>query len=294
MAVVNSTEIWSAIRKGVTKDGKTGIRVFSVLLDGTDAITDALDVARAASGIPTIGQSWPNDIWLVCWKVDPLPQSKNANLVHVRCEYQRASWTSGPQPENPLDMPPKISWDTIVCVEPIDQDIDGNPIINSAGEPFDPPITDEIHDRVVRIERNEASWSSTKQEEYQNTVNEHTFMSAQPHEAWMMTLRADKIYSGDYVYYTVYYEIVFRTKTTENAFPWRRRVLDQGFRVRTGVDDQGKPKYENILDDNGDKITEPISLDGAGAKLADGVDPYWHNFQTKRIVSWSPLNLPEH
>lgn len=58
-----------------------------------------------------------------------------------------------PITENPPERPAEISWDMETTTEPIEVDIDGKPLVNSVGEPFDPPIRAPFSILTLRIAR---------------------------------------------------------------------------------------------------------------------------------------------
>ena len=61
-------------------------------------------------------------------------------------------------PENPLNHPIKISWGENRFEQTCFEDRNGNPVVNSAGDYFDPPIAIDDSRPTLRIVRNEPSY----------------------------------------------------------------------------------------------------------------------------------------
>src|SRR5690606_16805593 len=57
-----------------------------------------------------------------------------------------------------------------------------------------------------------------------------------------------------------------------NVGKWNFRRIDQGFRIKNGVDDDGRTKYLKLMDGKDQPLQKPRLLDGAGGLLA-AADP---------------------
>jgi hypothetical protein len=189
---------------------------------------------------------------------------------------------------DPLLEPYTVDWLFSSCTEPIDKDKSGAALVNSAGEPFDPPIQEEFNDLVLRITRNEAAYDPALASEYKKAVNSDQFLWFEPYTVRCNLFEGRRIRIGNLFYYQVNYEFIIRQDPDAdgNISGWKRRILDQGFREKTGTD-EGKPTYALILDDNGTPINQPALLDGSGSKLDDAADPYYFSFETKPSKSFA-------
>ena len=298
MAVVDVELDWKSVKRKVTKDGRKGSSRYTVKFDGSDTMFEMAILAAKASGIPSVGTSFPGDTWLLCDSIDPKPLSPK--LFEVECSYIMGGWSVPEQEDNPLKQKPKIRYYSVVTTEQIDRDITGKPILNSAEEPFDPPITAEVYTSAMEIVRNERSFSQATVGNYGNTLNRFTYRGSLPGTLWMSRLDAEEVIAGDYEYARVTYEIQYRPDG------WRRRILDQGLRVlstmATTTSSGGQTarisQSANILDENGLPLSEPHLLNGYGGILPKGyIFPngdraVWLYFEDKDKANWRALNLP--
>ena len=71
----------------------------------------------------------------------------------------------------PLDEPAQISWSSNTYIEPVVRNIFGNAITNSAGQPFDPPLTQERVTLVGTITYNSETFDENWPLAYQGKVN---------------------------------------------------------------------------------------------------------------------------
>lgn len=186
-------------------------------------------------------------------------------------------------PKNPLDHPPKISWGGSKFEKAIDQDINGDAILNSAGDYFDPPVTVDDSRITLRIQRNEARYDPAIAAQFKDAINSDTFYGQQP-GTWKSALpTADlqfNVDSGtaDGFYYEVTYEFEFRPEG------WKREILDQGLKVITGG-------VQVPASEGGKDVTSPILLDGTGVALAVDADPVFLSFDVYNEIAFSQLNL---
>jgi hypothetical protein len=198
-------------------------------------------------------------------------------------------------------MPADISFNTIGrkrVVEKAYQEDDtfGSPtqaVVNSAQQPFDPPIMSEDFLPLITIRRNErlTDFDPNVKLQYMNTINAVNVTIAGMHlaayTAWMRRISPTRRWkaNGD-MYWDVTYEIVVDQATHY------QRILDQGYFI---ISSGGVPtlyELEAIKDIEGVPVTAPALLDGTGARLAKGADAVYLNFLTLFPVSWKALNLP--
>jgi len=301
MAVINVKRDWSKTEAPATLNGQTGRKVFTVLLDGTDSPDEAPYVARRATGIPSPREPWSND--------EPnvracaiLPRPLSPVLYEVTVDYSQDTKAA-----HPLDEPMKVRWSNEITSEPIDTDIHGNPIVNTAGLPFEPPIQEQVYDTRLTIVRNEATFDGVRMAAYRNTVNSKPFRGAPPRTCRMVNIEAEEIIEAEWAYYRVTYEIVYRDSTlpanckhidaygnevsSGEYLGWRRRIANKGMVEKIGTDAEGLPIYGNAKDTEQEPLKEPIWLDVDGKKLADDADKIFILYETVREADWTPLYL---
>jgi len=197
--------------------------------------------------------------------------------------------------ENPLDLEPEIEWGKSVSNQQIDRDINGNPILNSAGQSPDPPISEEFNDLVFRMTRNEEFFNALLAHEYKGAINSDIFLGFDPGFAKCIEISGKRARVADLIYWKVTYEIHFRLSNPIPGTPkigWIRRLVDEGRIEKTGVDADGIPELLQNKDKEGTVLSEPVLLDGEGKKLADGEPAVYLEFETRRKLPFSALNLP--
>lgn len=194
---------------------------------------------------------------------------------------------------DPLLEPYSVEWLFSSNYEPIDRDADDKPLVNSADEPFDPPIQEEYCDLVLRIIRNEASYNPALASEFKKCVNSDKFLWFDPYTVRCNLFEGRRQRIGNMFYYQINYEFIIRQEPDAdgNILGWKRRILDQGFREKTGTDNEGKPTYALIMDDNNTPISQPVLLDGNGKRKIDSNKPYYFNYLTRPARSFADLNF---
>lgn len=290
MAVTKVTGDWEhqTVRKEVVVGSNQVPRIvlitscaFDVEFDDADAPASRPLLACLANdgttGVPRIYEAHPYDPWLFV-------KSQNVLVVgpvHFRVilDYDCTLDINTQAPISPLLQPPEVSWSFAGSNVQIDTDVDGYPITNSAGESFDPPITKDHSDLVLRYSRNEPTFDKIVAADYKDAVNSDTFMGFGKSHVKCTIFEASQMRAATLMYYRVRYEFRIRydeVKTRDTAgdiqtrvFGWAKRVRDEGFREWTGMNEDGSPKYREITDENGQKISQPQLLDGSGFKLSD-------------------------
>lgn len=264
-------------------EGAADSRAFDVVLADVTSIAAGKREALTASGVPVINSAHPADSRLWLDEVVAVPRS----LYHydVFCHYSSAEggWHVHPTHEKAIPR-----WNVIATEEPVDFDIYGAPIVNSAGEAPDPPLLETFYDMVLTVERNESDYDPIAAHPWHGAVNTDLFLGFAAGTAKCVRYTADLV-RNVYTYYQVSYEFHFRVLPVA----WQRRLLDRGFRELTGTDDDGRPVYTNATDAAGKTISEPILLDGAGRKLTTDGAAVYKNWETKIKLPFADLNLAD-
>ena len=188
----------------------------------------------------------------------------------------------GDMPMSPLAEPPVISWFHAASNEPIDTDVNGSPILNSALESYDPPMTEDFYDVVLRVERNEMTYNRAMAADYAGAVNSDTWLGYGPGHARCRVFTGNKAYTNFWAYFRVIYEFQMRYSEVRTRDPggtivtrvigWLRRMRDEGYRELTGATlADGSPEVRTIVDKEGSPISQPQPLDGSGTKLTKSV-----------------------
>lgn len=189
-------------------------------------------------------------------------------------------------PENPLDHPLVLSWGSARFEETAEADRDGNAILNSAGDYFDPPPTRDDSRIILKIVRNESTFSPTLAQTWKNTVNDADWTVANEtfpaNTVKVIDITGELSYNAKCGYYwPVTYEFEINPDT------WTRKILDQGMRARN----PGTGKLVAVLDEKGQSVSSPVLLDGAGSQLTTGNDPVFLEFELCPESDFSLLNF---
>lgn len=188
-----------------------------------------------------------------------------ANYFAVEVTYETPAF-QGTTGGNPFESPASYSWAQITETENVEEDVNGNPIVNSAGDPFDQPPT--ITDRYwqLTVTRNEPYFNLAQAVTYQNKVNSDT--------VYLQGVGAGKLTAGqvmcvsilpvgDYDLDDNFVSIAYTFWIRESGFQLRR--LDIGYRQWLNGEDKSKP----LTDENGNDITVPVPLNGEGIQYTD-------------------------
>ncbi len=261
-------------------DGGAAVLVFDVQLDMTTITANAdpaaaFLVAQRANGIPWIDDTYPDDDWL--WCVDKTCRRRGGDLFEVTCRYKSV--------EDPLAADPVVDIGFVGSEEPIDRDINGDPILNSADVTFDPPVTSNFDDMLLSITRNQSAFNLTQALNYKGTLNDASFYGFAAGKCKISDIKGTMFKSAGRYYYSVTYEFQFRWDG------WLKRRLDEGMR-RIVSSTPGSPlETEVIPDKNGEPLTEPHMLDGSGALLNSDATPVYLEFDIYRSTDFSVLDI---
>lgn len=185
--------------------------------------------------------------------------------------------------ENPLDAPPEVSWTFAQFERPVDQDVNGNPIVNTAGDPFDPPLMRDDSRPVLEIVRNEPSFDPNLAKGYKDRVNTDVFFDQAPGTVKVANITGRRKYNQNIgLYYEVKYEFAFQDEG------WSSNVLNAGLRQ---IDNSTNPPGRSPILIKGVPATEPIPLDNNGEPLGPDDEPVFLNFMTYNQVPFAELGF---
>lgn len=279
MAVIKVTEDYKgwaatdAIEANGTLTG-TAPRRFDVDFDTADIGANRVFLALADSRVPQIGEAHPFNPWIFVSDRSVAVRNDSPLAFQVTVNYIEI--------ENPLEQPTIVEWLSASTTEPIDTDIVDRAILNSSDEPFDPPITEEFNDLLLRGVYNVAVFNPVGASIYINAVNTDFFLGFSPRQIKVVTYTSREIraITGNF-YVQITVEFQFRVDG------WRRKILDQGYRTRE-ADVAGQRVYKNIKDDEGEDITEPVLLNGFGQPLVSGAPVVRQEYDTKSLLPFIP------
>ena len=287
MSVLSVTEDWQAASVQNTGSSTTVKRAFDVEFNDQDSPVARPLLAIVASStngaIPQYGD--PHPAWDYLYVSDLSSSVKGPFLYRVTATYSNLTTNKKQETQSPLDQPPQIEFSFAATNEQIDRDINDDPILNSALESHDPPITRDFYDLVIRITKNQSSFDYDQAAEYISSINSDRFYGFSPYKVKCNDYSGRSVDNGAFRYWETKYEFQVRQDG------WDRRVLDQGFRSYDGDDDDGNPIFTNFTDSSGNAVSQPVLLNGSGAKLSTNSDAVFNQYFIYEAKSFSRLNL---
>lgn len=312
-------------RNGSLRDGlqRSFVRRFQVRTD--DKRVAPINVIFAP-GIPRLYASYISfdgaelDYFSICRDIQAEQEVDDDLVWNVTCSYDTQSTSefgnqSGQpgtigQPGagggsgasgDPTQEPPTIEWDYDSTEYALRVDIDGDPILNSAGQPFDPPPTMPVGWTVLRYGRNEATYDALERAKYAHTINSTPFLGVREGCVLCKPIKASSRYIGPFLYYRVSYEFHIAKDHDHNiqgkpqmpgVFDWKMWLLDQGL-CRLDVA-TGRPV---AIYDDGNPISTPALLGNDGQPLTKDdiedplIGPNWLDFDIYNEIDLNVLNI---
>jgi hypothetical protein len=275
---------------------RTYTRIWHVITsskdDGARAVAAVLPVSRG--DFYAIGASgdafYESDPYAFVRSIQVEQQADDPTFWICTVEYGPLDPQSGgsdnPGSENPTLDPPRVEWDTEQREVIVDEDINGDAVVNAAGDRFDPPIVKDDDRDYLIIERSEQTFDPAIAAQYRKKLNASPFYGFAAGQVKCDKITASRDYSTLIgVFYRVRYEFAV------NLDGWKKRVLNAGMRqLNVGLTD-----YEPILiEDTGGTqvpVSEPVPLDATGRALAAGGTPVWLEFDIYSTADFDALGL---
>jgi hypothetical protein len=270
-----ATERWSDRRYA---RGKSATKAYDVVYAANE------DEAVNANGVPGEGEKHPLDGRLFAEPPEASREGFNYYVVRVTYTLDEGGEGGTQRPDNPLDELPRIQWDIGSTGEAFDRDVDGNPIVNSAGDAFDPPPSSDYVSVFFTISRNEQTYNAPQALVFQNKVNSTALsilgmFAVEPGQLRIISIKPTHDYDSSAEFVNVAYQFEARVDGHQ------LRILDQGQRgIYTNADDE--ISIGEIFDGDGNQVSSPVLLNGGGAPL----NPQFKvaNTDTEGLSSASP------
>lgn len=262
-----------------SKGARTYTRKFRVTSNDK---TDGPFEVGSTSGLPLIGSAHPEDANAFCIELTVENTEPYAGWT-VTANYSDERVID----DNPTDDAAEINWGSEQFQKVAVVDRDGNLIVNSAGDLFDPPAMIDDSRRVVTVSKNLAtvpSWIL----DYQDAINSDTFtidgISIGVGKAKMQAVTVGpKQRRNSTVFRTVNFTIHLQRDG------WVLDILDAGFnRIPTGDTSNRVPiTLDGVLP------SAPYPLNGAGAPLKNPspTNCVFRSFNVYKTRTFSTLPL---
>ena len=250
----------------------------------TNKLADGPRTIRTASGIPQIGTTYAvsatdTDNGARVVDISPRPLDDGGYNWEVDVTYS-SKFDDSAALNNPLSMPAEFSGGFARYSVPLVKDImTGAAVVNSAGEPFNPPVEIDDSRPVFTIRRNEAAYNLQRAIDYQDSVNTDLFLGIAPGLVKISNISFVRKTHNAAFYYEITYEFECRREG------WGISILDIGLNEKY-------PPPATVLVPMTDTNGVPQLLDGTGRKLAIGAAPQYRTFIGYKRLPFGPLNLP--
>ena len=222
------------------------------------------------------------DMMSICTSIVASAASDDGMGWHIDVTYEPVEPAKVAEWQNPLSAPLEWSVDgshfekILDLAVPIDGDEiypNGKPVLNSAQDPFDPPVTRDDARSVITIRGNVPDWdpvagtgfNANLAATYRNTTNKYTWLNFIPQSVRIETLSAQSQWHPSLCDPTTtppklgyFWQITLGLQIDTETL-WQKKVLDAGYRTWDATSHVHHP----ILID-GVPATAPVPLDGKG------------------------------
>lgn len=192
------------------------------------------------------------------------------------------------QQENPLLRPAEVSWSTSKITLPMEKDADGTPIVNTAGERFDPPLEREERFMILNVKLNQANFIAANLLLYEGRTNRLPFMGFPRGMVLLEKVASSKAFENNIFFWPTMYEFWIKMIVhagMQAVDVWANTVLNRGFFQKV----DGKLKI--ITDALGKPMATPSLLALDGTKLPVGGAPVFLVFYKHMEADFNELAL---
>ena len=294
----------------VTENGAEDISLrYQVVLSGPMPATQLITAFSAGqTSIPAINSEHPArpGMYVSKYRVTQ-PKDAAKHTLDVIVEYSATGASTDNTQDDPDEEPVATDnqvvewgWDDGTTSRELVEDVDGTPVVNSAGDPFD--SVPEIEAPAPTFTKVIKFGSSRRYTQYLCTTNANQLtiggMTCAPYT--LLCSVSEKLNIGDNQWpYTYTVRLKYRTNiitkggdTQAGEIGWNVAVVDAGMREKD--DTTGKLKLIQILSQETGQpanVTAPELLDGHGKAVARSpsgapAQPYNLTFMAYKAVTW--------
>lgn len=301
MAILTITDQGS--ESGWTLDGgRTYTAEVEVLTDGPTvgarAVLDALNLfADTSYRWPLTTTATESDARCLLQSVKVSPTSADRRTWRAVLEFAPRSWEG--QEKGPVDedgnRDPFAARPTVRARSEVEEvaattDREGAPILNKAGDPFDPPMVRTRRTTVFEVSRVERFFDGGLIDDFEDHLNADAWMGFPAESVKCLSISAGCEYNDDvqgYVW-TVDYTFGYRRPVDvggEVVSGWAEVVLNAGYRQLVS----GERKA--IMVDNA-PVSAPVPLKSDGTAADPSDDPVYLAFNILPTADFDGLGLP--
>lgn len=250
--------------------------------------------------------------------IDEIDVSTATHQQPVRNALYMGQWAAGlPLDRGAKFMPGCLLWPGAPDHSNKHWKKQAQPIFNSAGTIYDPPIMRDVSTTIIRITRTAEEFDAKAALKYVNTLNKDTIninrlglkLKIAPETAKMISITGQRKMHEKILYWE--WSIEFHV----DREGWHVDILDRGVAHAKNIDPANthdpinpetsgtaglpgsparhpSPAPQNVLmDDNGHPIRDPVLLDGSGGVNGEGVPAIYLRYGIYKSLNWAALDL---
>lgn len=315
MAIINLEAVKGAVSHSATVNGGRTYAV-QLLAEVDDLVTGPIAIRNQLAALgyfPGSTYRWPlagpiaeQDLGSFLRGLEVEPSAEDGLQYRVTLNYgpndpAQEGVDAGQQQNNnwiqfPWAAPPTLQWGAEEVEVALTHDRSGEPILNKAGDPFDPPLTISETVSVATVTRIEKSFDPQWITYFRGAINDDAWLGWERGSVLCQTISADRTHDADWgALWRVSYSFAFRPpiefppeRPWEDAklrAGWAVQVLNAGLRQKVG--DELKP----ILSD-GAPVSAPVPLDDDGKVLDPEGEPGYLVFDVLPEADFNLFNFP--
>lgn len=287
MSVLEVEKMWSKDRFDVSTSNNlqkkaTIAEAYQIIVE---VGTTKVEVSEA-EGLPGTGESYPGLAQIFVTrraftKVSPI-------LWIAEIQYQGEFGDEGPDAPA-TSARPEVSWTDTETDERIDQDADGNALVNKNDERIE-GLTAKVADLVLNVSRNYSFFDPAATHRYRHSVNSDKFAGFDPGTGRLIRFSAKQVWDESANgYWKVNASIQFRypyNTTSEKA--WYTRVLHEGFKVRETSTSEPTRAWDK---ETKDYVVSPVLLKEDGTLETNRENAHWLEFKIYTPLPYKALGL---
>lgn len=239
------------------------------------------DVGCTCRSIEVKERESPYD-WLVVAKFSskPLTSAGGQNSPNSQTPDQT-------QQENPLLRPVELRYGSVKERKPLVADRDDTAVLNSAGDPFDPPIEIEEVRETITLTWNTTTWVPGTIRRYANHINGTEWHGIPEGQAKCTDLTAELRFEQGLLFWRVTMTVEIWPDDEEGE-EWLVKILDAGFREKDPTNPDTAPLVPIRDERTLRPVTKPALL-GNGIHLPRNVPPVFLTFRPWDYAEFNAL-----
>lgn len=254
--------------------------------------TLALSFLAGPSPVPTRFAYIGNGAYVLRHQIAPQGDQSMTNFIITVTGGQLPAGTSPEfgtpeQIDNPLKRKVVFWAERMSETEFVEQDVDGEPIVNSAGQPFDEPYQRERWLPVLVAQKNYATLSAieTLNRTNENAINSTVFRGHAAKTVLFTGIETGPpTFENGVTFYVGQMRFIIRKDT------WPIKIVNRGYKHFTDEPDPNDRVLVNATDENGQHVSEPVLLTADGRRLPEGeVGNFAGPFEVNPVLNLNPL-----